>query len=53
MFPVFFLCLAVGLGTTSALYDASDDVIELTQTNFNKKVMDSDAIWFVEFYAPW
>ncbi|XP_041360627.1 protein disulfide-isomerase A6 homolog [Gigantopelta aegis] len=50
---VFLLCLAVGLGTTSASYDASDDVIELTPANFNKKVMDSDAVWFVEFYAPW
>jgi len=29
------------------------DVIELTDSNFNKQVLDSKDIWLVEFYAPW
>lgn len=36
-----------------ALYSASDDVIELTQSNFNREVIQSDSLWLVEFYAPW
>lgn len=36
-----------------ALYDSSDDVVELTAGNFNHKVINSDDIWLVEFYAPW
>lgn len=42
------LVLAVG-----AFYSASDDVIELTPTNFHKEVIQSDSLWLVEFYAPW
>jgi len=29
------------------------DVVELTDANFKKKVLDSDMGWLVEFYAPW
>jgi len=29
------------------------DVVELTESNFKKKVFDSDKGWLVEFYAPW
>ena len=28
-------------------------VIELTETNFNALVMESNDQWLVEFYAPW
>ncbi|XP_069462072.1 protein disulfide-isomerase A6 [Ambystoma mexicanum] len=35
------------------LYSASDDVVELTPTNFHKEVIQSDSLWLVEFYAPW
>jgi len=28
-------------------------VIDLTPSNFQKEVMKSDAVWIVEFYAPW
>ena len=35
------------------LYSSRDDVIELTPSNFNREVVDSDSIWIVEFYAPW
>ena len=35
------------------MYDSSDDVIELTDSNFDRQVVQSDSIWVVEFYAPW
>uniref|UniRef100_A0A673JSP5 Protein disulfide-isomerase A6 n=1 Tax=Sinocyclocheilus rhinocerous TaxID=307959 RepID=A0A673JSP5_9TELE len=35
------------------LYSASDDVVELNPSNFNREVMQSDSLWLVEFYAPW
>ena len=34
-------------------YFPSDDVVELTASNFNSKVIQSDDVWLVEFYAPW
>uniref|UniRef100_A0A452QCU7 Protein disulfide-isomerase A6 n=1 Tax=Ursus americanus TaxID=9643 RepID=A0A452QCU7_URSAM len=37
----------------NGLYSSSDDVIELTPTNFNREVIQSDSLWLVEFYAPW
>lgn len=36
-----------------ALYDSSSGVIELTPSNFESKVIDSEEIWIVEFFAPW
>lgn len=30
-----------------------DDVIELTDSNFEKLVLNSDDVWLVEFFAPW
>ncbi|TWW68688.1 protein disulfide-isomerase A6 isoform X1 [Takifugu flavidus] len=36
-----------------AFYSPDDDVVELTPSNFNKEVIQSDALWLVEFYAPW
>ena len=49
------LCLFIALiQTTSAFYDnAASKVEKLTAANFEKTVMKSDEIWFVEFYAPW
>lgn len=32
-----------------ALYDSSDDVVELTSQNFQKRVIGDDAIWIVGF----
>ncbi|XP_012521836.1 protein disulfide-isomerase A6 homolog [Monomorium pharaonis] len=31
----------------------SKDVIELTDENFDKSVLNSEDMWLVEFYAPW
>ncbi|XP_075057536.1 protein disulfide-isomerase A6 [Mixophyes fleayi] len=35
------------------MYSASDDVVILTPSNFNREVVQSDSLWLVEFYAPW
>ncbi|ESO13028.1 hypothetical protein HELRODRAFT_63467, partial [Helobdella robusta] len=45
--------LCVLVACTSALYSSSDDVIQLTDANFRSRVVDSDELWLVEFYAPW
>jgi len=46
--------LAVIIATgCHALYDSSDDVVELTASNFNNLVIGGDEVWMVEFYAPW
>lgn len=47
---VAVLCLA---GMACAMYSPSDDVIELDPSSFSSKVLNSDALWLVEFYAPW
>ncbi|CAB4029224.1 disulfide-isomerase A6 [Paramuricea clavata] len=47
---VTVLCSVV---LTEALYGSSSDVVELTAGNFDGKVIQSDDIWLVEFYAPW
>lgn len=36
-----------------ALYPSSSDVVELTASNFDRLVEQSDAVWVVEFFAPW
>jgi protein disulfide-isomerase A6 len=47
---VTVLCSVV---LTEALYGSNSDVVELTAGNFDGKVIQSDDIWLVEFYAPW
>lgn len=32
---------------------SKDEVIELTDANFDKLVLQSDDVWLVEFFAPW
>ena len=32
---------------------AKGDVVELTDSNFKKLVLQSDDMWLVEFFAPW
>ena len=41
------------INTCQGLYDSRSPVVHLTKDNWKKKVMDSDELWFVEFYAPW
>nr|CAH7745703.1 unnamed protein product [Callosobruchus chinensis] len=42
-------------GGSSDIFQTADDkdVIELTDSNFKRLVIDSDDMWLVEFYAPW
>lgn len=44
---------ALLMNTCQGLYTASGPVVRLTKDNFKKLVLDSDQLWFVEFYAPW
>lgn len=44
---IFFVAVANGL------YEGNSDVVELTTSNFQSKVIDSDSLWVVEFFAPW
>lgn len=44
---IFFVAVANGL------YEGNSDVVELTASNFQSKVIDSDSLWVVEFFAPW
>ena len=37
----------------ASLYTPGSDVIDLTDSNFESKVIDSNNVWVVEFYAPW
>lgn len=39
--------------TVLASVQAGKDVVELTDSNFDKEVMTSDDIWFIKFYTPW
>lgn len=40
-------------GGSSGGSGSSNDVIELTSSNFDKLVLNSDDVWLVEFFAPW
>jgi len=53
MFGVFIAVIPCLVGLVSGLYTSSDDVVELTAANFNSKVLQSNDLWLVEFYAPW
>ncbi|KAJ1531916.1 hypothetical protein ONE63_000558 [Megalurothrips usitatus] len=48
-----YFIFALLVGTSTALYPSSSDVVELTPDNFDRKVIQSDEVWIVEFFAPW
>lgn len=47
------LVLLLIVGVAHAVDYAGTDVIDLTPTNFQSRVIDSEYVWIVEFYAPW
>ncbi len=47
------LILLLCLWSVSSFYGGNSDVKVLTQSNFNKEVVNSPDIWMVEFFAPW
>ncbi|KAL2317034.1 hypothetical protein Fmac_030910 [Flemingia macrophylla] len=46
-FPLFFIA------PSYALYGASSPVLQLTPSNFKSKVLNSNGVVLVEFFAPW
>ena len=40
-------------GGSSSGGGSSSDVVELTESNFEELVLNSDDMWLVEFFAPW
>lgn len=42
-----------GSSSGSSSKSSKNEVIELTDSNFDKLVLDSDDVWLVEFFAPW
>ncbi|PZC76601.1 hypothetical protein B5X24_HaOG204369 [Helicoverpa armigera] len=53
MLHIYFLGILLCVGSGFALYDSSSSVVDLTPSNFDKLVTDSNEVWLVEFYAPW
>ncbi|XP_047985206.1 protein disulfide-isomerase A6 homolog [Leguminivora glycinivorella] len=53
MFRTLYLGVLLCVAGSQALYDSSSDVVELTPSNFDRLVTNSDEVWIVEFYAPW
>ncbi|GFQ79599.1 hypothetical protein TNCT_520881 [Trichonephila clavata] len=53
MLAVQFVFLLPLLSTVFAFYENNKDVVELNPSTFPSRVLDSDEIWIVEFYAPW
>merc|ERR1712230_166737 len=48
-----FSVLALLCVANANLYDSNPEVVDLTSSNFQSKVMNSEEVWLVEFYAPW
>ncbi|XP_001602967.1 protein disulfide-isomerase A6 homolog [Nasonia vitripennis] len=51
--PIGLTLLLLGAVGVQCMYPSSSDVVDLTPNNFDNKVINSDSIWIVEFYAPW
>eukprot|EP00347_Sterkiella_histriomuscorum_P002789 403366793 len=51
--PLTLLTLSITLNTCLGLYGSKSPVVKLTKDNFKKLVLDSDELWFIEFFAPW
>lgn len=50
LFAFGLVLLTTGI---NCLYTPNDGVVLLDSKNFNSKVIQSDELWLVEFYAPW
>jgi protein disulfide-isomerase A6 len=53
LFAVVLLLTVAVLANVRAFYSSNDDVIQLDPSNFDRLVVQSSDIWFVEFYATW
>ncbi|XP_078444049.1 protein disulfide isomerase-like 2-3 [Wolffia australiana] len=50
---VSFILIFVLAKTAAALYTSSSPVVQLTPSNFKSKVLNSNGVVLVEFFAPW
>ncbi|KAJ6802667.1 protein disulfide isomerase 8 precursor [Iris pallida] len=50
---LFLLLVSVLRSPAVALYSASSPVLQLTPSNFKSKVLNSNGVVLVEFFAPW
>lgn len=53
MFSSIVLFAFAFVASTHGFYSASDDVIQLDPSNFDRLVLQSSDLWIIEFYAPW
>jgi len=53
MFAISIIGVVVWSTGCSAMYDSTSAVVDLTESNFDRLVTQSDEVWVVEFYAPW
>jgi len=44
---------AVASVANAGFYSSNDKVVNLDPSNFKSKVLDSDELWIIEFYAEW
>ena len=51
--PIFSTVALCGTMVLAMYESASSRVVNLNAANFKSTVLDSDEMWFVEFYAPW
>jgi len=52
LFQLFVLKAFLGIGL--ALYASNSDVVQISgAAEFKEKILQSDGVWLVEFYAPW
>ncbi|KAK8951956.1 Protein disulfide isomerase-like 2-3 [Platanthera zijinensis] len=52
--PLAFVLLLAAFGSPAgALYSASSPVLQLNPSNFKSKVLNSNGVVLVEFFAPW
>jgi len=53
MFKTILIGVLFMVSQVYGLYGPGDDVVLLTSANFNSRVVQSNEIWLVEFFAPW
>ncbi|XP_009365136.1 protein disulfide isomerase-like 2-3 [Pyrus x bretschneideri] len=51
--PIIFFLFFFVFNVCDALYGPSSPVLQLTPSNFKSKVLDSNRVVLVEFFAPW
>lgn len=51
--PIILLVVSILFNFSDALYGPSSPVVHLTLSNFKSKVLNSNGIVLVEFFAPW